>query len=113
MKSVALALALLISVPVDAFSMCGQASWYGGKFHGRKTASGEIFNKHDLTAAHRTLKFGTRVRITNPRNGKSVVVRITDRGPFIKNRIVDLSEKSAKVIGLKERGVGKVCLKIL
>ena len=92
--------------------MCGMASWYGGKFHGRKTASGETYNKNDLTAAHKTLKFGTRVKVTNPKNGKSVTVRITDRGPFIKGRVLDLSEKAANMIGIKSRGVAKVCLKI-
>ena len=99
--------------PVEAFAMCGESSWYGGKFHGRKTASGEIFNKNELTAAHRTLKFGTRIQVTNPKNGRSVIVKINDRGPFTGGRMLDLSEKAAKIIGIKQRGVGKVCLKIL
>ena len=73
----------------------GEASWYGGKFHGRQTANGEKYNKNALTAAHRTLPFGTRVRVTNLENGRSVVVRINDRYPGTK-RVIDLSEGSFK-----------------
>lgn len=98
---------------VEAHALCGAASWYGPGFHGNKTASGERFNKHQLTAAHKTLKFGTRVKVTNPRNGKSVIVKINDRGPFVGKRIIDLSEKSADVIGLKNKGVGQVCLQVI
>lgn len=78
----------------------GRASWYGPGFHGRRTASGETFNTHDLTAAHRTLPFGTRVRVVNKRTGKSVVVRINDRGPYAHGRVIDLSRASAQAIGL-------------
>ena len=74
----------------------GNASWYGSKFHGKKTSSGEKFNKRELTAAHRFLPFNTKVLVTNLKNKKSVVVRINDRGPFIDNRIIDLSEEAAK-----------------
>lgn len=112
MKKILISLCL-IAAPVEAFAMCGVSSWCGGKFHGRKTASGEIFNKNDLTAAHRTLKFGTRIQVTNPRNGKSVIVKINDRGPFHGKRMLDLSEKAANIIGIKSRGVGQVCIKIL
>lgn len=98
---------------VDSYSQCGTASWYGPGFHGKKTASGARFNKNALTAAHRRLKFGTKVRVTNQHNGKSVIVIINDRGPFSGNRVLDLSEKAASIIGLKSRGVGKVCMKIL
>ncbi|WP_244610595.1 septal ring lytic transglycosylase RlpA family protein [Microvirga pakistanensis] len=79
----------------------GRASWYGPGFHGRRTASGETFNTNDLTAAHRTLPFGTRVRVVNKRTGKSVVVRINDRGPYAHGRVIDLSRASAEAIGIK------------
>jgi rare lipoprotein A len=93
----------------------GLASWYGGSdgFDGLPTASGEIFNAADLTAAHRTLHFGTRVRVTYLRTGKSVVVRINDRGPFTGGRIIDLSRAAAEAIGLLADGVGLVELEIL
>lgn len=91
----------------------GMASWYGPKFHGRRTASGEIFNQHGLTAAHRSLPFGTQVRVTNRRNGRSVVVRINDRGPRKQSRIIDLSSAAANAIGLKQAGVAPVTVEIL
>jgi len=78
----------------------GRASWYGPGFHGRKTASGETFNTHELTAAHRTLPFGTKVRVVNQRTGRSVIVRINDRGPYAHGRVIDLSRASAQAIGL-------------
>jgi rare lipoprotein A len=84
----------------------GRASWYGPGFHGRRTASGETFNTNDLTAAHRTLPFGTKVRVVNKRTGKSVVVRINDRGPYAHGRVIDLSKASAQAIGIS--GVGSV-----
>lgn len=86
----------------------GMASWYGPGFAGRLTASGEIFDPNDLTAAHRTLPFGTRVRVTNLRNGRSVVVRINDRGPFKAGRVIDLSRAAAEAIGLVTAGVARV-----
>jgi rare lipoprotein A len=76
------------------------ASWYGPGFHGRKTASGERFNTGALTAAHKTLPFGTRVRVVNVHTGRSVVVRINDRGPFIRGRVIDLSKAAARAIGM-------------
>ncbi|MBA1155498.1 septal ring lytic transglycosylase RlpA family protein [Microvirga sp. Marseille-Q2068] len=84
----------------------GRASWYGPGFHGRRTASGETFNTNDLTAAHRTLPFGTKVRVVNKRTGRSVVVRINDRGPYAHGRVIDLSKASAQAIGLS--GVASV-----
>lgn len=78
----------------------GMASWYGPGFQGRKTASGERFNTHDLTAAHRSLPFGTRVKVTNQKTGRAVVVRINDRGPFHGGRVIDLSRASAAAIGM-------------
>lgn len=91
----------------------GAASWYGPKFQGRRTASGERFQKEDLTAAHPTLPFDTLVRVTNESNGKFVVVRINDRGPFTGKRIIDLSQRAAQVIGLMKTGVGPVKLDVL
>lgn len=91
----------------------GGASYYADRFHGRRTASGEAFNKHALTAAHRTLPFGTRVQVTNPTNGRSVVVRINDRGPFHGGRVIDLSRSAAERIGIVARGHGQVRLSII
>ena len=95
----------------DAYN--GKASWYGGKHHGGPTASGERFNKNAMTAAHRTFPMGTRVRVTNLRNGKSVVVRINDRGPYAKGRIIDLSEAAAQKLDMIEAGVVPVKLERL
>lgn len=83
----------------------GMASYYK---HGKRTANGEKFNPHGLTAAHRTLPFGSRVLVTNLKNGKSVVVRINDRGPFSRGRVIDLSYGAAQVVGLTQLGVAKV-----
>ena len=84
----------------------GRASWYGPGFHGRRTASGETFNTNDMTAAHRTLPFGTKVRVVNKKTGRSVVVRINDRGPYAHGRVIDLSKASAQAIGIS--GVASV-----
>lgn len=91
----------------------GNASWYGGRFHGRKTSNGEKYNKNRLTAAHRSLPFNTLVKVTNLRNKKSVVVRINDRGPFKSGRIIDLSEKAAKKIDSRDPGIAYVKLQVL
>lgn len=88
----------------------GKASYYADKFQGRKTASGEIFRQGRRTAAHKTLPFGTRVKVTNLRNGRSVRVRINDRGPFVQGRVIDLSKRSARKIGLLRQGVTEVKL---
>src|SRR4051794_13746994 len=82
----------------------GAASWYGPGFHGKRTANGERFNTHALTAAHKTLPFGTQLRVTNERTGKSVVVRINDRGPYARGRVIDLSQAAADAVGIL--GVG-------
>jgi len=84
------------------------ASWYGGKFHGRRTASGERYDKHGLTAAHKSLPFGTRLKVTYPKTGGSVLVTVNDRGPFIRGRDLDLSLEAARRIGLEKDGVGRV-----
>ena len=91
----------------------GQGVWYGGKFHGRKTASGERFDKNAMTAAHKRLPFHTVVRVTNLRNGRSVQVRINDRGPYRKGRIIDVSEAAAKKLGFFARGVTQVKLEVV
>lgn len=85
-----------------------KASWYGPKFHGKVTANGEIYDQMALTAAHKSLKFGTLLKVTNPKNGKSVIVRINDRGPYIGDRELDLSKGAATKLGLIERGVARV-----
>lgn len=95
---------------VAAKSIVGVASYYKS---GKKTANGERFNPLGMTAAHRTLPFGTKLLVTNLRNGKSVVVRINDRGPFIKGRVIDLSLGAAKIVGLNTSGVAKVTYSIL
>ena len=94
-------------------SISGAASWYGGKFHGRLTANGERYDMNELTAAHKTLPFGTKVKVTNSANGKSVVVRINDRGPFVAGRTIDLSRGAATAVGMLGSGVAKVKLDVL
>lgn len=91
----------------------GIASWYGHPYHGRRTASGEVYNMHDMTAAHRTLPFGTRVRVHNRENRRSTTVRINDRGPFVEGRIIDLSYAGAQAIGMAGPGTAWVRLEIL
>ena len=91
----------------------GMASYYADQFHGRRTASGERFDMGALTAAHRTLPFGSKVRVTNPANGKSVVVRINDRGPFTRGRTIDVSRAAAERLGLIARGHGRVELSLV
>jgi len=94
-------------------SQTGRASWYGPGFHGKRTASGERYDKHDLTAAHRTLPHGTRILVTNLSNGRSVTVRINDRGPFARGRILDLSYGAAQKIGMIGSGTAPVRITIL
>ena len=101
-------LLLLLCTTLSAYEQEGLASWYGGKFQGRQTANGEIFDTNKFTAAHKTLAFGTVVKVTNLENGESTVVRINDRGPFIPGRIIDLSRAAAVAIGLAGKGVAKV-----
>lgn len=89
-------------------SEVGEASYYAHKYHGRKTASGETYNMHELTAAHRRLPFGTRVRVTNLNNNSSVLVRINDRGPFVRGRVIDLSLAAARKLDMVRSGIAKV-----
>lgn len=103
-----------VKVKIEGISgQHGIASWYGHPFHGRLTANGEIYDMSKLTAAHKELPFNTRVRVTNLNNGKSVVVRINDRGPFVEGRIIDLSKEAARMIGMVDTGISMVELSIL
>ena len=102
----------LLCLPAAAFAgeTRGMASYYADSLHGNKTASGEPYDKNALTAAHRTLEFGTPVRVTYLKTGRSVEVRINDRGPHVEKRIIDLSGAAAEQIGLKEDGIGEVSI---
>jgi rare lipoprotein A len=91
----------------------GIASWYGAPYHNRRGSNGEVYDMNAMTAAHRTLPLGSIVRVTNAASGKSAVVRITDRGPFIEGRIIDLSQAAAKQIGLVQKGTGRVRVEVL
>lgn len=91
----------------------GVTSWYGARFHGRATASGETFDMYSPTAAHVNLPMGSVIRVVNPRNGKSRVVRVNDRGPFIEGRELDLSYEAARYLGFESRGIGKVKIELL
>ena len=109
--------ALANAAPIDAdtpdvsnFHQSGKASWYGNAFHGRRTASGERYDMHELTAAHMSLPLLSYVRVTNLLNKRSVVVRINDRGPFHGKRILDLSLAAAKILGLQSKGTGNVSI---
>lgn len=112
---------MLISNPSRAYHssqdsdifQSGIASFYANKFNGRLTANGEIFSNSKMTAAHKTLEFGTIVRVTNRRNGRQVTVRINDRGPWIKGRVIDLSRAAAREIGMIKRGTARVDIEIL
>jgi rare lipoprotein A len=103
------------ATPARGRVLRGKAVYYGGKWHGRKTASGERFNKHAMTAAHRSLPLGTRVRVTNLANGRSLELRINDRGPWgkDKSRIIDVSEDAARKLGFFDDGVTRVTVEVL
>jgi rare lipoprotein A len=121
----ALALALLLSTPasgsrstgiedtVSSWTQSGRVSWYGPGFHGRRTASGEIFDTNDLTMAHRSLRLGSKVRVTNLANGRSVVLRVNDRGPYVRGRIGDLSRAAAQRLGFVDDGVVRARIELL
>lgn len=115
---VALIIVALIGTQVviyinDRYGSVGIASWYGSEFSGKKTASGERFNPDKMTAAHKVLPFGTRVRVTNLSNDRQVVVTINDRGPFIRGRIIDLSRGAARRLDMIEDGIAKVKIEVL
>ena len=96
-----------------SYDQTGIASWYGADFHDHRTANGEIFNKNELTAAHRTLPLPTLARVTNLDNGRSIVVRINDRGPFADGRIIDMSQRAAQLLGFERQGTAKVRVQVL
>ncbi|MBU2644520.1 septal ring lytic transglycosylase RlpA family protein [bacterium] len=107
-----------VPAPVDTAGesreqMVGYASWYGPGFHGKETANGERYNQNQMTAAHRILPMGTWVQVTNVENNRVAVVRINDRGPYKKNRIIDLTQKGAKTLGFEDKGTAQVSLKVL
>jgi rare lipoprotein A len=97
----------------STYKQTGISSWYGSEFHEKSTANGEIFDKHQLTAAHKTLPLPSVVRVTNQRNGKSAVLRVNDRGPFVDTRLIDLSEASAKALGFHGQGLAPVVVELL
>ncbi len=99
--------------PKPGWTQVGVASWYGPDFHGKKTANGEVYNMYDYTAAHKFLPFGTYVRVQNLDNGRWVVVRINDRGPFVKDRIIDLSYAAARAIGMIGPGTARVRITVV
>ena len=98
---------------VSGLEFRGTASWYGIPFHGRTTANGETYNMNDYTCAHRTLPFDTLLLVTNLANEKTVTVRVTDRGPYISGRIIDLSRAAAVTLGMLETGTAQVSLKVV
>ena len=101
------------TVPSVVRFMTGEASWYGPGFFGNRTANGEVYQRGTMTAAHRTLPFGTKVRVTNLRNGRSEVIRINDRGPFVHHRVIDLGHGAASSLGLTASGIAQVRLEVL
>lgn len=122
--TIALALAILPVLATDGpaqaqraevpvYVQKGVASWYGPGFHGRRTASGDRFNQHELTAAHKHLPLGTRATVTNLRNGRTVEVKINDRGPYVRGRIIDLSREAAERLGMRQSGVTPVRVEVI
>ena len=101
------------TIDPHGYDQTGVASYYGARHHGKRTASGEAFNQHSLTAAHRQLPFGTRVKVTNLNNDKSCVVRINDRGPHIRGRLIDLSHEAAERLGMIRSGTARVRVQAL
>ena len=117
-KKLLLLLFLLLNLTTPTYAkdkkvQIGKGSWYGKAFHGKLTASGERYNMYDFTAAHRTFPFNSMVKVTNLKNGRSVIVRINDRGPYRKGRIIDLSYLAAKKLGYIKKGVAKLKIKLL
>ena len=104
---------LIKNTPLNAQNATGMASYYADQFNGRKTASGEIFDNNKMTAAHRTLRFGTMIKVTNLNNNKSVLVRVNDRGPYAHNRLIDLSKNAASQIGMVLSGTARVRVEVV
>lgn len=110
-------LMLALSAPLMAAPpgqvLTGVASYYHDSLHGNRTASGKVYNKNKLSAAHKSLPFGTRVRVTDPKSGRSIELEVNDRGPFVKGRIIDLSRRAAKELGIINKGIAKVKVEVL
>ncbi|MEO5805844.1 septal ring lytic transglycosylase RlpA family protein [Devosia sp.] len=106
----AIAATLLSVSTATVYAQCGGASWYGPGFNGKKAASGQTFNENAMTAAHRSLPFGTKLQVTDQRTGKTIQVTINDRGPFHSGRIIDLSKGAATALGFRGRGTTSVCI---
>jgi rare lipoprotein A len=117
--SLALTAALFATLPLSSFAagpgtvQKGIASYYHDSLHGNKTASGQIYNKNKMSAAHKSLPLGSKVRVTDVRTGNSIVVRVNDRGPFVKGRIIDLSRQAAKQLGMIKKGITPVKVEVL
>jgi rare lipoprotein A len=108
----ALFLSCISLCAATSYAETGTASWYGPGFHGKRTANGEVYNKEDMTCAHKTLPFNSLVSVTSLSTGKTCVVRVNDRGPFVKGRVIDLSEAAARAIGMIGSGTAKVKLEV-
>ncbi len=106
----ALAAAIVALSSATAYAQCGGASWYGPGFNGKTAASGQTFNENAMTAAHKSLPFGTKLLVTDQRTGKTVTVTINDRGPYHGGRIIDLSKAAATKLGFRSRGTTSVCI---
>jgi rare lipoprotein A len=102
-----------LAVPANVATQVGMASWYGQPYHGRRAASGEIYDMEKLTAAHRTLPFGTQVRVENLENGRNIELRINDRGPFVEDRIIDVSRAAARALGMLGTGTARVRVAVI
>jgi rare lipoprotein A len=102
-----------LAAPANVGTQVGMASWYGQPYHGRRAASGEIYDMEKLTAAHRTLPFGTRVRVENLENGRNIELRINDRGPFVEDRIIDVSRAAARALGMLGTGTARVRMEVI
>ena len=117
-KKTLLLLLLLLNLTTSTYAknkrvQIGKGSWYGKRFQGKRTANGERYNMYSYTAAHRTFPFNSMVKVTNLKNGRSIIVRINDRGPYHRGRIIDLSYLAAKKLGYAKRGVAKLKIKLL
>ena len=104
---------MLLMPAMSQNTIKGKASYYGSQFHGRKMANGQTFNMYALTCAHKTWKFGTKIKVTNNANGKSVVLTVTDRGPYVRGRILDVSYKAAQELGFLRQGVADVTIEFI
>ncbi len=112
-KLIAITVLCTVATVAKAQTYTGKASYYGAGFHGRKSASGTVYNMYKYTCAHKTLPFGTKLKVTNLKNGRSTVVEVTDRGPYVKGRIIDLSKVAAAELDMVKSGVAKVRVEVI